>query len=87
MWLESLTSDDRLYVAPFLSVAPSPGFEGFLTFWTFIIIFQVWLIFTNVIRKWRHGLKGGGVRDCVYSTKKRDSEKNQNCLTSFVEDQ
>ena len=41
LWLESLTSLDRLYVAPFLSSAPSPGFEGFLTFWTFIIIFQV----------------------------------------------
>ena len=41
LWLESLASPDRLYIVPFLSVIPSPGFEGFLTFWTFIIIFQV----------------------------------------------
>jgi len=43
VWLNGLILPNSDYVAPFLCtlVHPSPGFEGFLTFWTFIIIFQV----------------------------------------------
>ena len=41
LWLNSLQSPDFTYLAPFLIYLPSPVFEGFLTFWTFIIIFQV----------------------------------------------
>ncbi len=43
VWLNGLILSNSDYVPPFLCtlVFPSPSFEGFLTFWTFIIIFQV----------------------------------------------
>ena len=41
LWLESLRPIDLKSLAPFLSADPIPIYDGFLTFWTFIIIFQV----------------------------------------------